>query len=166
MTSDAADIVHVLVAVALAYAIGFERDVRGAGAGDRTFGLIGVGAGIVGVLAAHGATEALTGALTGVGFIGAVLVFRQQHPEIVRGLTTAAAILAAVAVGAAAGEGRLLVATVGTALTLLILEMRFLPGLRILNGRTWAGRFANDDLPPPRTGEAGAGGAPGQDQRG
>ena len=161
--SDGADIVHVLVAAALAYAIGFERDVRGAGAGDRTFGLIGVGAGVVGVLAAHGAPDALTGALTGVGFIGAGLVFRQERPELVRGLTTAAAILAAVAVGATAGEGRLLVATVGAALTVLILEMRFLPGVRTLDGRKWAHRFADDDLPPPDAGDATKDGAPGSD---
>src|SRR5215475_9322264 len=120
--SEAADLVHLLVAAGLTYAIGFERDVRGAEAGDRTFGLIGVGAGIIGVLAAHGASDALTGALTGVGFLGAALVFRQERPNIVRGLTTAASILAVVAVGAAAGEGRLLVATVGAALTVLILE--------------------------------------------
>lgn len=147
--SEAADLVHLLVAAGLAYAIGFERDVRGAEAGDRTFGLIGIGAGIVGVLAVHGAAEALTGALTGVGFIGAALVFRQERPNIVRGLTTAASILAVVAVGAAAGEGRLLVATIGAALTLLILELRFLPGLRVLNGRNWAHRFADDE---PETG--------------
>ncbi|MBO0822300.1 MAG: MgtC/SapB family protein, partial [Actinobacteria bacterium] len=84
--SYGADIVHVLVAAGLTYAIGFERDVRGAGAGDRTFGLIGVAAGIVGVLAAHGVADALNGALTGVGFIGAVLVFRQEHSDIVHGL--------------------------------------------------------------------------------
>src|SRR5215475_541099 len=95
--SGGADLVHVLVAVVLAYAIGFERDLRGAGAGDRTFGLIGLGAGIVGVLTVHGAADALAGVLTGVGFIGAALLFRQERPDIVRGLTTAASILAGVA---------------------------------------------------------------------
>jgi len=163
VTGNVADLVHVLVAAGLTYVIGFERDVRGAGAGDRTFGLIGVGAGIVGVLASHGAPEALTGALTGVGFIGAALVFRQERPDAVRGLTTAAGILAAVAVGAAAGEGRLLVAVTGAALTLLILEMRYIPALKFLEGRKWANRFAHDELPHPITDQGPPDGAPGQD---
>jgi putative Mg2+ transporter-C (MgtC) family protein len=105
VTPSAADVMHLLVAAALTYALGFERDLRGAPAGDRVFALIGVGAGIVGVLAVHGAPTALQGALTGVGFIGAGLVFRQEqgHLQMIRGLTTAAAIFTAAAIGAAAG---------------------------------------------------------------
>jgi putative Mg2+ transporter-C (MgtC) family protein len=149
VTLAAADIVHLLVAAALTYALGFERDLRGAPAGDRLFALIGVGAGIVGVLAAHGAPTALQGALTGIGFIGAGLVFREQqgHLQMIRGLTTAAAIFAAAAIGAAAGEGRLLLATAGTALALLVLEVRYIPLLRLLDGRRWASRFRNDEWP-------------------
>ena len=78
---------------------------------------------IVGVLPVHGAPTALQGALVGIGFIGAGLVFRQPKGRLplIRNRTTAAAIFAA-AIGAAAGEGRLLLATVGTALALLVLE--------------------------------------------
>ena len=150
VTFDTATLVHVLVAAALTYAVGFERDLRGAGAGDRVFAMIGLGAGIVGVLAVNGAPAALTGALTGVGFIGAGMIFREEHPEIVRGLTTAAAIFAAVAIGAAAGEGRLVLATVGTAIALVILEVRYTPVLKMLDGRRWEGRFRHDEsLPSP-----------------
>jgi putative Mg2+ transporter-C (MgtC) family protein len=154
VTPGEADLAHLGVAVALTYALGFERGVRGAGATERVFVLIGVGAGVVGVLAAHGAPTALQGVLTGVGFIGAGLVWRQEQPHMVRGLTTAAAILTAVAIGAAAGEGRLLVATVGTAAALLVLEARYLPVLNLLDGRRWAGRFRHDELHelPPEPG--------------
>ena len=157
MTLAAADVLHLLVAAALTYALGFERDLRGAPAGDRVFALIGVGAGIVGVLAVHGAPTALQGALTGIGFIGAGLVFRQQQGslQLIRGLTTAAAIFAAAAIGAAAGEGRLLLATAATALALLVLEVRYIPLLRLLDGRRWASRFRDDDG-PRRPGEAAA----------
>jgi putative Mg2+ transporter-C (MgtC) family protein len=153
----AADVMQLLVAAALTYALGFERDLRGATAGDRVFALIGVGAGIVGVLAVHGAPTALQGALTGIGFIGAGLVFRQQQgsQQLVRGLTTAAAIFAAAAIGAAAGEGRLLLATAATAFALLVLEVRYIPLLRMLDGRRWAGRFRDDEL-PRRADEAAA----------
>lgn len=110
--TDTADLVHVLVAVALTYALGFERDLRGSAAGDRVFALIGIAAGLVGVFAVHGSPNALQGVLTGIGFTGAAVVFRQDlgRVQLVRGLTTAAALFAAVAIGAAAGEGRLLLA--------------------------------------------------------
>jgi putative Mg2+ transporter-C (MgtC) family protein len=69
-----------------------------------------------------------TGAITGIGFIGAGLVFRQAlgSQQVVTGTTTAAAIFAAAAIGAAAGQGRLLVA--------------------VLDGKRWA-RFFPDDEP-------------------
>jgi putative Mg2+ transporter-C (MgtC) family protein len=145
----AVDLVHVLVAVALTYALGFERDLRGSPAGDRVFALIGIAAGLVGVFAVNGAPNTLQGVLTGIGFIGAAVVFRQDlgRVQLVRGLTTAGALFAAVAIGAAAGEGRLLLATVATAIALLVLEMRYIRGLMLLDGRRWAGRFRDDEAP-------------------
>jgi putative Mg2+ transporter-C (MgtC) family protein len=112
---------------------------------------------IVGVLAVHRAPTALQGALVGIGFIGAGLVFRQPKGRLplIRNRTTAAAIFAAAAIGAAAGEGRLLLATVGTALALLVLEVRHIPLLRPLDGRSWAPRF-RDDESPRRPDEAAA----------
>jgi putative Mg2+ transporter-C (MgtC) family protein len=137
---------HLAVAVALTYLLGFERDLRGAAAGDRVFALIGAGAGLIGIIASHGAPNALAGAITGVGFIGGGLVFRQAagKMEIVTGITTAGAIFAAAAIGAAAGEGQLLLATAGTALSLLVLEIRHIHWLSFLDGKHWAGRFGDD----------------------
>lgn len=56
----------------------------------------------------EGSPNALQGVLTGIGFIGAAVLFRQDlgRVQLVGGLTTAAALFAAVAIGAAAGEGR------------------------------------------------------------
>lgn len=150
--TDAENLVHILVAVALTYALGFERDLRGSPIGDRVFALIGVAAGLVGVFSVEGAPTALQGVLTGIGFIGAAVVFRQDLGRVqqVRGLTTAAALFAAVTIGAAAGEGRLLLATVSTAIALLVLELRYIRGLMLLDGRRWTSRFRNDELPPRR----------------
>ena len=154
--SDGADAIHLVVAVALTYALGFERDLRGASAGDRVFALIGAGTALLGIIAVHGTSTALAGAITGVGFIGGGLVFRQAQgrAEVVRGLTTAAAIFAAAGIGAAAGEGRLLVATVATALALFTLEIRHVRALSVLDGHRWAGRFRNDDAPAHSTPDA------------
>lgn len=148
MTTDIQDIVHLGVAFVLTYALGFERALRGAGAGDRVFCLVGVGSAFAGILAAHGVPYALTGAMTGIGFIGGGLVFRRDvgdGQEIVRGVTTAAALFAAAGIGAAAGTGRLTVATIGTVATLLALEIRHIRALSVLDGRRWAPRFRNDE---------------------
>ncbi len=146
-----ADAGHLAVAVGLTYALGFERAVRGAPAGDRVFALIGAGSGVIGIIAAHGAPNALAGAITGVGFIGGGLVFRRAIGEnqVVVGLNTAAAIFAAAAIGAAAGQGRLLVAAVATLLTVFVLEIRHFKVLNMLDGRRWAGRFRDDEAPLP-----------------
>jgi putative Mg2+ transporter-C (MgtC) family protein len=145
-----ADAAHLVVAVALTYLLGFERDLRGAASGDRVFALVGAGAGIMGIIAAHGAPNALAGAITGIGFIGGGLVWRQAAgaQQVVKGITTAAAIFAAVAIGAAAGQGRLLVAGVATALCLFVLEIRHIKVLSMLDGQRWAARFRNDEDSP------------------
>ena len=166
MALSPADAGHLVVAVVLAYLLGFERDLRGAPAGDRVFALIGIGAGLVGIIAVHGAPNALAGAITGIGFIGGGLVFRQSagggREQVVLGLTTAAAIFAAAAIGAAAGQGRLLVAVVATALALLVLEIRHVRFLSVLDGQRWTERFRDDDW--RRAGEPAAGRPSGQDQ--
>jgi putative Mg2+ transporter-C (MgtC) family protein len=147
METSWVDSLHLVVAVALTYLLGFERDLRGAPTGDRVFALVGAGAGVIGILAEHGAPNALAGAVTGIGFIGGGLVFRQAFgsQQVVMGVTTAAAIFAATAIGAAAGEGRLIVAMVGTALALFVLEIRHIRWLRLLEGRRWARYFPDDD---------------------
>jgi putative Mg2+ transporter-C (MgtC) family protein len=146
MGLSAADAGHLAVAVALTYLLGFERDLRGAPAGDRVFALIGIGSGLMGIIAAHGAPNVLSGAITGIGFIGAGLVFRQVtgKQQVIVGITTAAAIFATAAIGAAAGQGRILVSVVATALALLVLEIRHLPVLSVLDGQRWARLFQND----------------------
>jgi len=149
---SAADAGHLALAVALTYLLGFERDLRGAPTGDRVFALIGTGSGVLGIIAAHGAPNVLAGAITGIGFIGGGLVFRQAvvgRGQVVTGVTTAAAIFAAAAIGAAAGQGRLLIAAVATAFSLLVLEIRHIRVLSLLDGHHWADRFSNDEPPPP-----------------
>ena len=147
--ADGALALRLLVAFGLTYLLGFERQLRGSPAGDRTFSLIGLGTAVIGVLAENGAPNALAGAVTGIGFIGGGLVFRQDLAggEVVRGVTTAAAIFATAAIGAAAGEGRLFVAALATALVLLSLELQHVPGLRFLDARRWQSRFAQDASP-------------------
>ena len=137
---------RLALAFVLTYVLGFERELRGSPAGDRTFALIGVAGAVIGMIAVNGAQGILSGAATGVGFIGAALVFRPgiSPSGVLHGVTTAAAILGSAVVGAAAGQGHPLLAIAATALILLILEIQHLPGLRLLDAGRYSARFRND----------------------
>lgn len=165
MPADSDVLWHVVIAFALTYVLGFERGLRGSAAGDRTFSLIGIGSAVIGYLALNGAPNALAGAITGVGFIGSGLTLRIDRQRAdgrptLRGLTTAAGIFLAAAVGAAAGQGRIAIAVLATALSLAALEIRHIPVLRALDTRRWERRF-RDDEDLPRAVVVGGGSDPG-----
>ena len=139
-------VTRVLVGWGLTFVLGFERAVRGAPAGDRTFSLIGAGTALIGALSLS-SPAVLGGAVTGIGFIGGGLCFRQaaQDKEILHGVTTAASIFCAAAIGAAAGVGHLGLAAIAAGAVLLSLEIRHLPLFRLLDARRWAPYFHHDD---------------------
>jgi putative Mg2+ transporter-C (MgtC) family protein len=139
-------VTRVTVGWALTFLLGFERAVRGAPAGDRTFSLIGAGTALIGTLSIS-SPAVLGGAVTGIGFIGGGLCFRQaaQDKEILHGVTTAASIFAAAAIGAAAGVGHIGLAAASTAAVFISLEIRHLPVFRILDARRWQPYFNHDD---------------------
>jgi putative Mg2+ transporter-C (MgtC) family protein len=117
-------LVRVLVAFALTFVLGFERELRGSPAGDRTFSLIGTASAVLDNLAGAGSPNAIAGAVTGNGFIGGGIVFRRtvRSGQMIDGITTAAAVFATAAIGAAAGAGLLAVAALATALVPIALE--------------------------------------------
>lgn len=121
-------LVRVLVAAALTGLIGAEREIRGKAAGLRTFTMVGVGAAIftvVGPLLNSGgsgdATRIAAQVASGVGFIGAGLIFRQGAHT--KNLTTAAGIWASAAIGVACGAGFFILATGATLLMLFALTL-------------------------------------------
>ena len=141
-------LVRIAVGFALAYVIGFERQLRSSPAGDRTFALIGASATAVTAVAGRSSPQTVAGVVTGVGFIGGGLVFRGEA-GLVRGLTNAATIFSAAALGIVVGYGHLLVGIVMTALLLVTLELQHIPGLRMLDARNFHGSFEDDVQHPP-----------------
>jgi putative Mg2+ transporter-C (MgtC) family protein len=136
-------LIRIGVAFVLSYAFGFERQLRGSPAGERTFAIVGaVTAGIV-ATSVHVAPQAVSGLVTGVGFIGAGVILHGDGGPV-RGITTAAAIFAAAGIGIVAGFGFLLVDTVLAALLLATLEIPHARYLRVLDASRYAGRFAKD----------------------
>jgi putative Mg2+ transporter-C (MgtC) family protein len=142
-------VANIALGWALTFVLGFEREVRGAPGGDRMFSMIGLSTALIGSIAPH-YPAALGGAVTGIGFIGGGLCFRQavkqadQEREILHGVTTAASVFGAAAIGAIAGCGYLILATAATVGIFLSLEIRHLPVLRYLDARRWSHLF-NDD---------------------
>ena len=147
MPSDWDLIARVAVGFGLAFAIGFERELRGSPAGNRTFALIGASiAGMTAVLWRE-APQAVAGAITGIGFIGVGVVLHGEN-QFVRGVTTAAAIFATAAMAVVAGTGHLALAGLITAGILFALELRNIPALKFLDARRYQARFRNDADPP------------------
>lgn len=68
------------------------------------------------------------GVVTGIGFIGAGAIIREQRENIVVGITTAASIWTVAAIGMAAALGMYVLSAVAAALCLLILMAH--PGFR------------------------------------
>lgn len=134
--SDIADIkeatvivLRLTLAVALGAAIGYERERRGKDAGLRTHMLVSLGAAIfvlVPITSGMPATDisrVMQGIIAGIGFLGAGAILKQEKDREVSGLTTAASIWVAAAIGLAAGYGREATAVVSTLIALFVLAV-------------------------------------------
>jgi putative Mg2+ transporter-C (MgtC) family protein len=144
--SDVTLLARVAVAAVAGLVVGWERDIRNRAAGGRTFGLMTTGAAVftvAGVAFPGEAGRVIAGVATGVGFIGAGLVWRGRANDV-HGLTTAAAVWAMVAVGVLAGVGHPVLAAGVTVMVLLLLEIPFTPVIRLLDPTRLAHRFRGE----------------------
>ena len=151
-------VLRLLVAAGLGSAIGWERQFRGHPVGDRTFSLVCIGAAAFTVAAIPFPADAgkvIAGIVTGVGFIGGGLVFRQPNGSEIHGMTTAVGMWAMVGVGVLAGIGRMSLAAMTSVLVLFILELRHLPYLNRLDARRFMSGHRQDDDPPRGMGTDG-----------
>jgi len=138
---------RVLLAFASAFVIGFERQARGSPAGDRTYALVGTGAAAITAVTYRISPQAVGGVITGVGFIGAGLVFREGVKNI-RGVTSAACVFAVAGLGVVAGTGHWFLCLTLTVVILVDLELRNIPLLNRLDARRYGGRLRDDMAPP------------------
>jgi len=118
------DLVSMLMSIICGGIIGFEREYKNKSAGFRTIILITLGSTIFTIVSRHGADSddrISANIITGIGFIGAGVIFKDQFS--VFGLTTAAVIWTSAAIGMTTGIGYHTLAFVFTILTLGILLM-------------------------------------------
>jgi len=130
-------------------AIGVERSFHGRAAGLRTYALVSFGSALL-VAATqyefnaptHGAgevTRVIQGIVTGIGFLGAGVIVKEGFT--VRGLTTAASIWVASAVGIVIGSGSYLTGAEASVVTLIALAI-----LRRLEDRLPAQAYVHVDV--------------------
>jgi putative Mg2+ transporter-C (MgtC) family protein len=141
---DLSLLLRLLIAGALAAVLGWEREKAGKSAGLRTHILVAVGAALFVSLAQATAREAggtassvlrldpIQAVATGIGFLGAGLIFKSE--DRVRGLTTAASIWTTAAVGFACGISHYVLAAGAT--ILLFVVLRFLAQFEKAEGTT------------------------------
>lgn len=124
---------RLVLATFLGALIGLEREFKRKEAGLQTCSLVSLGTCLFAIISFQlfdlffgktGVTfdpsRIVQAVATGVGFIGAGVIFRQQSGVV--GLTTAAALWVASAIGLAAGAGFYAMSVFGTLLALLVLS--------------------------------------------
>src|SRR5262245_36661392 len=117
------------IATLLGGVLGYQRQRQGKAAGLRTHMLVTLGAALF-VLISEGTggtsadlSRVIQGVVTGIGFLGAGAILKLSQEREVHGLTTAAGIWMATAIGMAVGVGRLELAFPGAGLAILILSV-------------------------------------------
>jgi putative Mg2+ transporter-C (MgtC) family protein len=136
---------RLLLACGLGSLIGLNRERAGENAGWRTHVLVTLAATTF-VMAMKDSGGSLSdmsrimqGVATGIGFLGGGVILRMADPLKVKGLTTAASIWLAAAIGVAIGAGRILLPAVATLTGWLALAF-----LRWLERLVWSGARDHD----------------------
>ena len=118
------ELVKMVLAVALGGVIGFERELHEKAAGVRTIILITLASTLFTLTSIEIAGNADPGRVaaqivTGVGFLGGGVILKERGSVV--GITTAATIWMAAAIGVAVGIGEYAVASATTAVAFLVL---------------------------------------------
>ena len=106
--------------------IGLEREFRAKEAGLRTHFIVALGSALFMIISQYAfsgrfdAARVAAQVVSGIGFIGAGVIIFQKN--VVRGVTTAAGLWVAAAIGLACGAGMYVVAGAATLMTALCLE--------------------------------------------
>ena len=136
MTIDWVLIFRLVAAGLMGGFIGLERELRSKEAGVRTHFIVALGSALFMIISQfafegrqHDAARVAAQVVSGIGFIGAGVIIFQKNA--VRGVTTAAGLWVAAAIGLACGDGMYSVAIAATLLTVLVLEMMHFVNLHL-----------------------------------
>ena len=120
--------IRLAVAALAGALIGFEREKTGKAAGLRTHMLVTIGSALFVIVpvtqdvAPGDMSRVIQGIVTGIGFLGGGAILKLAEDRRIKGLTTAAGIWMAAAIGIAAGFGRIGAVLLGTLFALAVLS--------------------------------------------
>lgn len=142
MTAFTDDLIPMAISLVLGTLVGWERQMGRKPAGLRTHTLVCLGSTMFVLTTTHAveafggpsldASRIVHGVVTGVGFLGAGSILRQEG--YVHGLTTAASVWMVAAIGVSVGVHAYSLAVIGTVFSLVVLE-----------GYRWVERFLSPD---------------------
>ena len=118
---------RLLLAAMLGAVVGIQRELVHKPAGLRTHILICMGSALFTIVSIYGFSGTVdqariaAGVVTGIGFIGAGVIFRGMRGDRVMGITTAASVWVTAAIGICAGCCLYIISIISTLLTLLVL---------------------------------------------
>ncbi|MBN8836212.1 MAG: MgtC/SapB family protein [Sphingobacteriia bacterium] len=122
-------VLKILVSFLLGAFIGYDREAHGRDAGIRTYAAVCIGAALFTSVAAHitndptAASRIIANIVTGVGFLGAGIIYRNSSAGTSHGLTTAATVWGTAAVGVAVGLNMYIIAVVAAAALYSLLSL-------------------------------------------
>ncbi len=124
-------VIRLVVALLLGGLVGVERTLAGKTAGMRTYALVAMGSALFIIISVVASAKSVgtfsfnpmilgPAIISGIGFIGAGLVFHNNQNMRTSGLTSAAGLWVAAGIGMASGFGLFSLAVITALLTLLI----------------------------------------------
>jgi putative Mg2+ transporter-C (MgtC) family protein len=122
-------VLRLLLATLLGSILGYQRERQGKEAGLRTHMLVSLGSAFFVLIPLQAGmplgdlSRVLQGLISGIGFLAAGVILKQQASEQIHGLTTAAGLWLTASVGMAVGLGRESSAILGTVLAFMILAL-------------------------------------------
>lgn len=146
-------LVRLAVATVLGGVIGLDREITQKPAGLRTHALVSLGSALMTVTALHlsggdptlhvdATSRVIQGMIAGIGFIGGGVILHKDGRDV-KGLTTAATIWVAAALGVSCGIGRWPIALGAVVIALLVL----------VAGRGFESALHKRQPPAPETGQ-------------
>jgi putative Mg2+ transporter-C (MgtC) family protein len=122
-------VLRLLLATLLGSILGYQRERQGKEAGLRTHMLVSLGSAFFVLIPLQAGmplgdlSRVLQGLISGIGFLAAGVILKQQASEQIHGLTTAAGLWLTASVGMAVGLGRESSAILGTVMAFMILAL-------------------------------------------
>lgn len=121
-------VAQLFIALFLGAVIGYERETHGNAAGIRTYAAVTLGAALFTLVGIHSTDSTAAGRIvanivTGIGFLGAGIIYKDSVKGSTLGLTTATSIWATAGVGVAVAYNMYLIALAATVAIYFLLAL-------------------------------------------